>query len=176
MKGGGGGTARLDGQIQEHQIGAPGRPVGEMRKIQDRLPVPAPASRPVHRHHRKRVEDTLGGIHLHGDGGEPFAAGRGAAHRPHEVGRVGRGEHIFNEPGGLPVGLQMNLHLFQRDAPAHQVATHPHRFRSQVVQRRRRADSPCLAAGREQDIPDGFAGPHSGHPDLRDAIAHAVKD
>ena len=36
MKGGGGGTARLGGQIHEDQIGDPG-PVDEMRKVQGRL-------------------------------------------------------------------------------------------------------------------------------------------
>ena len=112
----GGGTARLGGQIHEHQIGDPG-PVDEMRKIQSSLLVSA--SRPVHRHHRKRVEDALGGIHLHGDGGEPSPAGRGAAHRPQEIGCIGRGERIFDEPGSLPVGLQGDLRLFERDAPAH---------------------------------------------------------
>ena len=27
-----------------------------------------------------------------------------------------RGERLFDEPGGLPVGLQRNLLLFERDA------------------------------------------------------------
>ncbi len=52
----------------------------------------------------------------------------------------------------------------------------PYRFLSQVVQRRRRADSSRLAAGREQDIPDGRTGSHPGHPYAWDAIAHAAVD
>ena len=72
MKGGGGGTARLGGQIHEDQIGDPG-PVDEMRKVQNSSPRFLPTG-PVHRHHRKRVEDAPGGIDLHGDGGEPSPA------------------------------------------------------------------------------------------------------
>ena len=122
MKGGGGGTARLGLQVHEHQIGDPG-PVDEMRKVQDRRP--APASRAVHRHHRKRVEDTLGSIHLHGDGGEPSPAGRGAAHRPQEGGRIGRGERVLDEPGGLPVGLKRDLRFFERRRPRSSIGSSP---------------------------------------------------
>ena len=173
MKGGGGGTARLGGQIHEHQIGDPG-PVGEMRKVQSRLLVSA--SRPVHRHHRKRVEDTLRSIHLHGDGGEPSATEHSAAHRPQEIGRIGRGERLFDEPGSLPVGLQRNLRLFERDAPAHQLAAHLHRFLSQVVKGRRGADSSLLAAHREEDVPDGWAGSHPGYSDVGQVKAHDAAD
>ena len=98
MKGGGGGTARLGLQVHEHQIGDPG-PVDEMRKVQNSLP--APAYRPVHRHHRN--EDAPGGIDLHGDGGEPSPAGSGAAHQPREVGRIGGGEPPSRSaPAGSP--------------------------------------------------------------------------
>ena len=152
------GTARLGGRIQEDHLGGDAGPIGEMRKIQSRLLVSA--SRRVHRHHRQRGEDAVGGIHLQGHGGEPSIAGRGAAHRPTEVRRVGRGERIFDEPGRLPVGLQMNLHFFQRDPSAHQSAPHPQRFRFQVMKGRRRADSSRLAAHREEGVAGGLARPH----------------
>ena len=102
--------------------------------------------------------------------------GPSATHRRQEVQRVGRGERILDEPGGLPVGFKGDLYLFERDAPAHQPEVHPNRFRSQVVEGCRRADASRLAAGREEDIPDGWAGFHPGDPDLRDAIAYAAAD
>ena len=75
-------TARLCLLVQEHQMGDP-RPVSEMGKIQNCLPVAASCS--VHRRHRQCVEDAPDGIDLHGDGGEPSFSVRRAAHRPHEV-------------------------------------------------------------------------------------------
>ena len=60
-------------------------------------------------------------------------------------------ERVFDKPGGLPVGLQGDLHRFEHNARAHQVATHPHRFRFQVVEGNPRVDSSRLAAGREKD-------------------------
>ena len=38
MEGGGARTARLGGHIHEDQIGDEGSPIGEVRKVQDRLP------------------------------------------------------------------------------------------------------------------------------------------
>ena len=75
-----------------------------------------------------------------------------------------------------PLASRRNLHLFERDAPAHQPATHPHRFRFQVVDCRRGADASLLAPGREENIPDGWAGSHPGHPGTGDAIAQQPAD
>ena len=46
-----------------------------------------------------------------------------------------------------------------------------HRFFSQVVDRRRGADSLFLAASRKEGVPYGLAGSHSGHPDAGQAKA-----
>ena len=69
MKRGGRGTARLGLHIHEHEVGGNAGPIGEMRKVQSRLPASAS---PIHQRHRQRGEDALGGIHLYGDCGEHF--------------------------------------------------------------------------------------------------------
>ena len=88
----------------------------------------------------------------------------------------GGGEHVFEVPRRLPVGLQGNLRLFDRHAAAHQAATHPQRFLFQVVDGDPGVDAALPAAGREQDVPDGGAGAHPGHPDAGDAIARHPAD
>ena len=40
--------------------------------------------------------------------------GRGAAHRPHEIGCIGTGEHLLDVPGVLPVGRQRDLRAAAR--------------------------------------------------------------
>ena len=76
----------------------------------------------------------------------------------------------MDEPVGLPVGFQADLRLFERDAPAHQLATNRDRFLFQVVDGRRRADPPCLAAYREKCILKELSGANLADPDLRDDI------
>ena len=61
MKGGGRGTARLGFHIHEHQIRGGAVPVGEMRKVQGRLPATAS---PIHRKQRQGRKDAVAGIHL----------------------------------------------------------------------------------------------------------------
>ena len=56
------------------------------------------------RHYRQGREDAVDGIQLHGHSGEHPLSWRGAAHRPREVGRIGPGEYLVDEPGRLPVG------------------------------------------------------------------------
>ena len=74
---------------------------------------------------------------------------------------------LLDVPGLLPVSLQVNLHRFEYNAPAHQPATHRDRFLTQVVERRCGADSSGLAASGEEGVPHGWAGPHPGHSDVR---------
>ena len=89
------------------------------------------------------------------------------AHRPHEVGRIGGGERLVDEPGRLPVGLQGDLHLFEHSAFTHQSAAHHYPFFSRVVNCGGGADFPRLAADREEDVPDGLTGSHpDGNPIL----------
>ena len=52
-----------------------------------------------------------------------------ASHRPHEVGRIGGGERLVDEPGRLPVGLQRDPHGIAWHALPHQVAPHQPRIR-----------------------------------------------
>ena len=120
----------------------------------------------LHRHHRQRGEYAIGGIELHGHSGEDSTL-CGAAHRPHEIGRVGAGEHLLDELGLLPVGRQRDLHLFKHNAPFHQSAPDHHRFISQVTDGRRGADTLRLAASREDGVTYELAGPHPGDPDVR---------
>ena len=54
---------------------------------------------------------------------------------------------------------------FEHDAVFHQLATHLQGFLSQVADGGRGADSSRQAASREDGIPYGLAGSHSGHPD-----------
>ena len=49
------------------------------------------------------TDTTTGGIDLHRDCGELSPTRRDAAHRPRKVRRIGRGERVVNEPGGLAV-------------------------------------------------------------------------
>ena len=137
-----GGLKRL---INQHKVGPVfgGRPPPRLFPIRPHC----------RRHHRQCRKDPVAGIQLYGYSGELSFVWGGAAHRPYEVGRIGPGEHLFDEPGLLPVGLQRDLHLFEHSAPAHQSAHHPHRFLSQVVEGRRRADSSRLAASRENEHP-----------------------
>ena len=65
------------------------------------------------------------------------------------------GEHLLDEPGVLPVGLQRDLHLFEHGALFHQPAAHHQLFRFQVADGCRRADSSRLAASWENSIPTG---------------------
>ena len=51
------------------------------------------------RHHRKRREDAVAGVHFQGHGAEQPLPHRIAAHRPCEVGRIGAGERLVDEPG-----------------------------------------------------------------------------
>ena len=86
MKGGGRGAAPLGGYIHEYQIGGGAIPIGEMRKVQDRL---AAAASPIHRKHRQGDEDAGAGVHFQGHGAEPSPAGC-PAHRRQGAGRRGR--------------------------------------------------------------------------------------
>ena len=63
-----GGTDWRGPHIHEYQVGGDQSPIGEMRKVQGRLP--ASASRPVHWHHRQGGEDAVAGIQLYGYSGE----------------------------------------------------------------------------------------------------------
>ena len=63
-----------------------------------------------------------------------------------------------------PLALQRNLRLFEHDAVFHQLATHLQGFLSQVADGGSGADSSRQAASREEGIPYGLAGSHSGHP------------
>ena len=89
---------------------------------------------------------------------------------------ISTGEHLFDVQGLLPVGLQRDRHLFEHGAPLHQLASHLHRFCSHVMDRRRGADSPLLAASREDGIPAGVADSHPGHCDVREAKAQKAAD
>ena len=75
-----------------------------------------------------------------------------------------------------PIGFQINFHLFERNAPAHQTATHCHRFCAHVVDGRRGADSSLLAASWEEGIPHGLAGSHPGHPNAGQVKAQDPSD
>ena len=90
---------------------------------------------------------------------------------PHEIRRIGAGEHLFDEPGVLPVGRQRDLRFFEHGGPFHQLATHHHLFLTQVVERRRRANSSRLAASWEDRISHGLAGSHPGYSDAGEAEA-----
>ena len=86
MKGGEGRTAWLRLEIHEHHLGDNRSPIGEMRKVQGRLPSAAT----VHLHHRQRGEDAVSGIQLQRHTGELGNSLRRAAHQPHEIRRIGR--------------------------------------------------------------------------------------
>ena len=58
------------------------------------------------RKHLQRREGAGGGVHFQGHGAEQPLPHRIAAHRPREVGRIGGGERLVEEPGRLPVGFQ----------------------------------------------------------------------
>ena len=130
MKGGGARAARSGGHIHEHQIGGGAVPIGGMRKIQDRFL--ASTSRPG-------PPGTTGSVvkmRFSASISTATPVNRsGAVQRtdPHEVRRIGKGEHLLDVPGLLPVSCQVNLHLFEHDAIFHQPATHRHRFFAQVM-------------------------------------------
>ena len=121
MIGGGARPARPGGHIHKNEIGGGAAPIGEMRKIQDRFL--ASASRPGYRHHRQGGEDAVARIQLHRDSGEQTC--RGAAHRPHEIGGIGRGEHLLDVPGLLPVSLQVNLPPLRVQCPRSSTGNSP---------------------------------------------------
>ena len=78
-----------------------------------------------------------------------------ASHRPHEVGRIGGGERLVDEPGRLPVGLQ-------RDP--HGIATHQPRIRRLWIATPG-ADSSLLVTHRKEGLMDGLTGSHpDGNP------------
>ena len=96
------------------------------------------------RHHRQRGEDAVFGIKLHGHSGEHSLprGGRGATHRPHEIGCIGEGEHLFDVQGLLPVGRQRDRHLFEHQALFHQPAAHHQLGLAQIPDRRCGAELP----------------------------------
>ena len=95
-------------------------PLVEFRRYWETIQPPSISGKSsLDRHHRQRGEDLVAGIELHGHSGECPLPGRGAAHRPHEIGRIGAGEQLLDVPGFLPVGLQGNLRLFAAALHAH---------------------------------------------------------
>ena len=77
------------------------------------LPSSTPGKLSLDRHYRQCREDPATGIELHGHSGEHPLPGRGAAHRPHEIGCIGVCEHLLDVLGFLSVGLQRDLHLWR---------------------------------------------------------------
>ena len=150
MIGRGGWAARLGLQIHEHQIGDGAVPIGEMRKVQDRLPASAS---PAHRQDRQRGEETIAGIQLQRHAGELSHSRRGAAHRSDEAGRIGAGEHLPDKAGHLSVGLQRDLHFLKCHTPLHQSATHHGRFRFPVVDGHPGVDASLTPPHRENGVP-----------------------
>ena len=117
-----------------------------------------------HRQDGQCRKDAVAGIHFQGHCRKQPLPCRGAAHRPHEIGRIGAREHLVDEPGILAVGRQRDIRGVEPHALLHQVAPHQFRARFQVVDRNPRVEPVLLAPHRDDDLPEVGLAPTPAPP------------